>query len=200
MAINLQKGQRESINAPKFTVGLGWDTNSSATGTDFDLDTSVFILGENKKLLSDNHFVFYNNLKSPNEAVVHTGDNRTGAGARHEQTTPVQRHTGAGDGDDEQILVDLSKIEPNAAEICIVVTIHEAAQRGQNFGQVRNSFIRIFDSVTNQELLKYELEEDFSIETAVEFGRIYKRNGEWKFEAVGMGMKGGLEDYLNKYN
>ena len=184
MAINLQKGQRESINAPKFTVGLGWDTNSSATGTDFDLDTSVFILGENKKLLSDNHFVFYNNLKSPNEAVVHTGDNRTGAG----------------EGDDEQILVDLSKIEPNAAEICIVVTIHEAAQRGQNFGQVRNSFIRIFDPVTNQEMLKYELEEDFSIETAVEFGRIYKRNGEWKFEAVGMGMKGGLEDYLNKYN
>ena len=184
MAINLQKGQRESINAPKFTVGLGGDTNISATGTDFDLDASVFILGENKKLLSDNHFVFYNNLKSPNEAVVHTGDNRTGAG----------------DGDDEQILVDLSKIEPNAAEICIVVTIHEAAQRGQNFGQVRNSFIRIFDPVTNQEMLKYELEEDFSIETAVEFGRIYKRNGEWKFEAVGMGMKGGLEDYLNKYN
>ena len=184
MAINLQKGQRESINAPKFTVGLGWDTNSSTTGTDFDLDASVFILGENKKLLSDNHFVFYNNLKSPNEAAVHAGDN----------------HTGAGDGDDEQILVDLSKIEPNAAEICIVVTIHEAAQRGQNFGQVRNSFIRIFDSVTNQEMLKYELEEDFSIETAVEFGRIYKRNGEWKFEAVGTGMKGGLEDYLNKYN
>lgn len=184
MAINLQKGQRESINAPKFTVGLGWDTNNSTTGTDFDLDASVFILGENKKLLSDSHFVFYNNPQSPNEAVVHTGDNRTGAG----------------DGDDEQILVDLSKIEPNAAEICIVVTIHEAAQRGQNFGQVRNSFIRIFDSVTNQEILKYELEEDFSIETAVEFGRIYKRNGEWKFEAVGMGMKGGLEDYLNKYN
>ena len=145
MAINLQKGQRESINAPKFTVGLGWDTNSSTTGTDFDLDASVFILGENKKLLSDSHFVFYNNLKSPNEAVVHTGDNRTGAG----------------DGDDEQILVDLSKIEPNAAEICIVVTIHEAAQRGQNFGQVRNSFIRIFDSVTNQENAKIRIGRGF---------------------------------------
>ena len=164
MAINLQKGQRESINAPKFTIGLGWDINSSSTGSAFDLDASVFILGENKKLVSDNHFVFY------------------------------------GDGDDEQILVDLSKIGNDVAEICIVVTIHEAAQRGQNFGQVRNSFIRIFDSNTNQELLKYELEEDFSIETAVEFGRIYKRNGEWKFEAVGVGMKGGLEDYLNKYN
>ena len=163
MAINLQKGQRESIKAPKFTVGLGWDTNNSSTGTDFDLDASVFILGENKKLVSYSHFVFYNNIKSPNESVVHTGDNRTGEGA----------------GDDEQIMVDLSKIEPTASEICIVVTIHEAAQRGQNFGQVRNSFIRIFDTDSKEELLKYELEEDFSIETAVEFGRIYKRNGEW---------------------
>jgi tellurium resistance protein terD len=97
-------------------------------------------------------------------------------------------------------IVDLSKIEENATEICIVITIHEAEERGQNFGQVRNSFIRIFNTDTNEELLKYELEEDFSIETAVEFGRIYKRNGEWKFEAVGMGMKGGLQDYLDKYN
>lgn len=184
MAINLQKGQRESIKAPKFTIGLGWDTNSSTTGKEFDLDASAFILGENKKILSERHFVFYNNLKSPNEAIVHTGDNRTGEG----------------EGDDEQIIVDLSKIEDNATEICIVITIHEAEQRGQNFGQVRNSFIRIFDTNTNEELLKYELEEDFSIETAVEFGRIYKRSGEWKFEAVGMGMKGGLQDYLNKYN
>jgi tellurium resistance protein terD len=184
MAINLQKGQRESIKAPKFTIGLGWDTNSSTTGKEFDLDASAFILGENKKILSERHFIFYNNLKSPNEAVVHTGDNRTGEG----------------EGDDEQIIVDLSKIEENATEICIVITIHEAEERGQNFGQVRNSFIRIFDTDTNEELLKYELEEDFSIETAVEFGRIYKRNGEWKFEAVGMGMKGGLQDYLDKYN
>ncbi len=183
MAINLQKGQRESINTPKFTVGLGWDTNEG-TGHDFDLDASVFILGENKKLLSDQHFVFYNNLKSPNEAVIHTGDNITGDG----------------DGDDEQVLVDLSKIDNNANEICIVVTIHDAEQRKQNFGQVRNSFIRIADSVTDADLLKYELDEDFSIETAVEFGRIYKRNGEWKFEAVGFGMKGGLQDFLNKYN
>ena len=184
MAINLQKGQRERISAPKFTIGLGWDTNSSATGNAFDLDASVFILGENKKILSDQHFVFYNNLKSPNEAVIHTGDNLTGDG----------------DGDDEQIIVDLSKIENSASEICIVITIHEASQRNQNFGQIRNSFIRIVDTGTNQELLKYELEEDFSIETAVEFGRIYRRNDEWKFEAVGVGMKGGLEDYLIKYN
>lgn len=184
MAINLQKGQRESINSQKFTIGLGWDTNNSSTGSSFDLDASVFILGENGKLLSDNHFVFYNNLKAPNESVVHTGDNLTGDG----------------DGDDEQILVDLSKIESNANEICVVVTIHDAEDRKQNFGQVRNSFIRIVDSNSNSELVKYELDEDFSIETAVEFGRIYKRNNEWKFEAVGSGMKGGLQDFLNKYN
>jgi tellurium resistance protein TerD len=184
MAINLQKGQRENINSPRFTIGLGWDTNESSTGQDFDLDASVFVLGENKKILSDGHFIFFNNLKSPDGAVVHTGDNLTGDG----------------DGDDEQVNVDLGKIDTNASEICIVVTIHDAEDRKQNFGQVRNSFIRIFDSNTNQEILKYELDEDFSIETAVEFGRIYKRNNEWKFEAVGMGMKGGLQDYLNKFN
>ncbi len=184
MAINLQKGQRENISAPKFTIGLGWDTNSTSSGSSFDLDASVFILGANKKLVSDEHFVFYNNLKSPDGAVEHTGDNLTGAG----------------DGDDEQINVDLSKISGAVSEICIVVTIHEAAARKQNFGQVRNSFIRIVDAATNSVLLKYELEEDFSIETAVEFGRIYKRDDKWKFEAVGMGMRGGLQEYLNKYN
>lgn len=150
----------------------------------FDLDASVFVMGENKKILTDNHFVFYNNPKTPDGAVEHTGDNLTGDG----------------DGDDEQIKVDLSKIDTNASEICIVVTIHEAEDRKQNFGQVRNSYIRIFDSNSNTELLKYELEEDFSIETAIEFGRIYKRGADWKFEAVGTGMKGGLEDFLTKYN
>ncbi len=184
MAINLQKGQRETINAPKFVVGLGWDANATATGGAFDLDASVFILGENKKMLADDFFVFYNNLKSPDGAVEHTGDNLTGAG----------------DGDDEQIKIDISKIDPRVSEISVVVTIHEAESRRQNFGQVRNSFIRIFDAATNTDLLKYELEEDFSIETAVEFGRIYKRNNEWKFEATGSGMKGGLKDYLTKYN
>jgi len=184
MAINLQKGQREAINAPKFVIGLGWDTNSTSTGDGFDLDASVFILGENKKILSDDHFIFYNNLKSPDQAVEHAGDNLTGAG----------------DGDDEQIHIDLSKIDPRAAEICVVVTIHDAENRRQNFGQVRNSFMRVFDAGSGTDLLKYELEEDFSIETAVEFGRIYKRNNEWKFEAIGAGMKGGLQDYLNKYN
>jgi len=183
MAINLQKGQRENIDAPKFTIGLGWDTNSSSTGSAFDLDASIFILNDQKKLISDENFVFYNNLVSPDGAVEHTGDNLTGDG----------------DGDDEQIKIDLTKIDAKVNEICVVVTIHEAESRRQNFGQVRNSFIRIFDAVSNEVILKYELEEDFSIETAVEFGRIYKREGKWKFEAVGVGMKGGLQDYLNKY-
>jgi tellurium resistance protein TerD len=183
MAINLQKGQRENLNAPKFTIGLGWDTNTSSTGESFDLDASIFILGDNGKIIADEYFVFYNNLKSPDGAVVHTGDNLTGDG----------------DGDDEQVKVDLAKVASGVKEICIVVTIHQADTRRQNFGQVRNSFIRIVDE-NNVEVLKYELDEDFSIETAVEFGRIYNKGGQWKFEAVGAGMKGGLQDYLNKYN
>ena len=181
--INLEKGQRVNVELPKFTIGLCWDTNSSSTGVDFDLDASAFILGENKKLLSDEHFVFYNNLKSPDGAVEHTGDNLTGEG----------------EGDDESIRIDLSKISPNASEICFVVTIHKADERKQNFGQVHNSFIRIYNTDTQEEIMKYELEEDFSIETAVEFGRLYRRNGQWKFEAIGVGMKGGLQDYVNKY-
>ena len=181
--INLEKGQRVNVELQKFTIGLGWDTNSSSTGVDFDLDASAFILGENKKLLSDENFVFYNNLKSPDGAVEHTGDNLTGEG----------------EGDDESIRINLSKISPNAYEVCIVVTIHKADERKQNFGQVHNSFIRIYNTDTNEEIMKYELEEDFSIETTVEFGRLYRRNGQWKFEAIGVGMKGGLQDYVNKY-
>lgn len=181
--IDLQKGQRVKVELPKFTIGLGWDTNSSNTGVDFDLDASAFILGENKKLLSDEHFVFFNNLQSPDGAVVHTGDNLTGEG----------------EGDDETILIDLSKISPNASEIVFVVTIHKADERNQNFGQVHNSLIRVFNTDTNEEIMKYELEEDFSIETAVEFGRLYRHNDQWKFEAIGVGMKGGLADYLKKY-
>ena len=183
MAINLEKGQRQAIGAPKFTVGLGWDSNSSSTGESFDLDASIFLVGANGKIPSDNHFVYYNNLKSPDGSVIHAGDNTTGDG----------------DGDDEKIAIDLSKAGADVNEISFVVTIHQAETRKQNFGQVRNSFIRILDE-TNTELVKYELDEDFSIETAVEFGRIYKRNNEWKFEAVGVGMKGGLQDYLNKFN
>lgn len=184
MAISLEKGQRVNVNLPKFIVGLGWDANASTTGGDFDLDASVFVLGENKKILTDGHFVFYNNLITPDGGVEHTGDNTTGAG----------------DGDDETVKIDLSKIHTNATEICFVVTIHDAENRHQNFGQVRNSFVRIYNPDTKEEILKYELEEDFSVETAVEFGRLYKKGNEWKFEAVGVGMKGGLQDYLTKYN
>lgn len=184
MAINLEKGQRANVSLPKFVVGLGWDTNSSSTGTAFDLDVSVFVLGENKKIISDEYFVFYNNLTSPDGAIEHAGDNTDGEG----------------DGDDESIKIDLSKINPAVTEICFIVTIHKADERRQNFGQVRNSFVRIYNPENNEELLKYELEEDFSIETAVEVGRLYKRNSEWKFEAIGVGQKGGLTDYLSKYN
>jgi tellurium resistance protein TerD len=180
--INLEKGQRVNVELQQFSIGLGWDTNQSNTGVDFDLDASAFILGENKKLLSDENFVFYNNLKSPDGAVIHTGDNLTGEG----------------EGDDESILIDLSKINPLATEICFVVTIHKADERKQNFGQVHNSFIRVCDK--NEEIMKYELEEDFSIETAVEFGRLYKKNGQWKFEAIGVGYKQGLQEFINKYN
>lgn len=183
MAINLKKGQRQGIASAKFTVGLGWDANQTQSGAEFDLDASVFILGDNQKLLSDSHFVFYNNLKDPEEAVVHGGDNRTGDG----------------DGDDEEIFIDLSKIDNRATELCIVVTIDEAESRKQNFGQVRNAFIRIVDDAAGVELMKFELDEDYSIETAVEFGRIYKRGGEWKFEAVGTGMNSGLQHFVDKY-
>lgn len=182
--INLEKGARVKVELPRFTVGLGWDTNDTSTGYDFDLDASAFILGENKKILADEYFVFYNNLKSPDGSVEHTGDNLTGEG----------------EGDDESIKIDLTKIDPRATEICFVVTIHKAAERRQNFGQVRNAFIRIYDSATGEEILRYDLDEDFSVETAVEFGRIYKRNGEWKFEAIGNGQKAGLAEYLQKYN
>ena len=180
--INLEKGQRVNVELQQFSIGLGWDTNQSNTGVDFDLDASAFILGENKKLLSDENFVFYNNLKSPDGSVIHTGDNLTGEG----------------EGDDESILIDLAKINPLATEICFVVTIHKADERKQNFGQVHNSFIRVCDK--NEEIMKYELEEDFSIETSVEFGRLYKKNGQWKFEAIGLGYKQGLQEFINKYN
>jgi tellurium resistance protein TerD len=182
MAINLIKGQRQPISAPKFTIGLGWDANDSGKNA-FDLDASVFILGENKKLLSKNHFVYFGNLASPNRAVEHTGDNLTGEG----------------DGDDEQIKVDLSKIDVATTEICIVVNIYQAQSRKQCFGQVKNSFVRIFETDTEREILKFELREDFSKEDVVEFGRIYKRRGEWKFEATGGGVTEEWSNYKKKF-
>lgn len=183
MAINLQKGQRIEIGLSKVGVGLGWDPNEG-TGFDFDLDASAFMVGANKKLPKDDFFVFYNNTLSPDGAVETTGDDLTG---------------GSSDGDDETLKIDLSKVDPQIEEIIFTVTIHEADTRHQNFGQVHNSFIRIYNAQTNEEIAKYELDEDFSVETAVEFGRLYKRNGEWKFEAMGVGYKGGLQYFVDKY-
>ena len=185
MAINLQKGQRIEIGLQKVGVGLGWDPNES-TGYDFDLDASAFMLGENKKLPADEFFVFYNNQKSPDGAVESSGDDLTGGNSDG--------------GDDETLTVDLSKVDPRVNEILFTATIHDAENRRQNFGQVRNSYIRIYNAITNEEIAKYDLDEDFSIETAVEFGRLYRRNGEWKFEAIGNGFKGGLEHFVNKYS
>ncbi len=184
MAINLTKGQRIEIGLSKVGVGLGWDPNEG-TGFDFDLDASAFMLGENKKIPKDEFFVFYNNPKSPDGAVESSGDDLTG---------------GSSDGDDETLTVDLAKVDSKIQEIIFTVTIHDFEARKQNFGQVRNSFIRIYNAQSNQEIAKYELDEDFSIEAAVEFGRLYKKGGEWKFEAMGVGYKGGLEYFLNKYN
>lgn len=182
--INLQKGQRIEIGLSKVGVGLGWDPNES-TGFDFDLDASAFMLGNNKKLPQDEFFVFYNNQLSPDGAVESSGDDMTGGNSDG--------------GDDETITVDLTKVDPRIEEIIFTVTIHEAIARKQNFGQVHNSYIRIYDATSNEEIARYDLDEDFSIETAVEFGRLYKRGSEWKFEAVGTGYKGDLQFFVDKY-
>lgn len=184
MGINLTKGGNASIGSlQKFVVGMGWDTNETDSGQDFDLDASAFMLNANSKVLSDQHFIFYNNLKSPEGCVEHTGDNLTGAG----------------DGDDESIKIDLSKLPSGCEKITFVVTIHDAESRRQNFGQVRNAFVRIYDPTTNEEILKYDLGEDFSIETAVEFGELYSKDGAWKFKAIGTGFAGGLQKFVDKY-
>ena len=182
--INLQKGQKIDIGLTKMTIGLGWDPNEG-TGHDFDLDASAFMIDERRQIPSEPFFVFYGNTDSPDGALRHTGDDPTGGNSA--------------DGDDESILVDLSKVDSRITEILFVVTIHEAPARKQNFGQVRNSYIRIVDDTNGQEVAKYELGEDFSIETAVEFGRLYKRNGSWKFEASGIGYREDLAFFLSKY-
>ena len=188
MSINLSKGERINLSkeAPGLKnagIGLGWDINATDTGAAFDLDASVFMLGTSGKLPSDKYLVFYNNKESPNGSVKHLGDSRTGEGQ----------------GDDETVLVDLSKVDASVEEIVFVVTIHEAETRRQNFGQVRNAFIRIYDTTTSTEVTKYDLDEDFSRETAIEFGRLYKKDGEWRFQAVGQGFNAGLQSFVDKY-
>lgn len=182
--INLEKGQRIEVSLKRACVGLGWDPNETG-GAEFDLDASAFMLGSNKKLPQDEFFVFYNNPKSPDGAVESSGDDQTGGNSA--------------EGDDETLTVDLERVSEKIEEIIFTVTIHDAEARKQNFGQVRNSYIRIYNADTNEEIAKYELEEDFSIETAVEFGRLYRHKGVWKFEAMGIGYKGGLQRFVDKY-
>ncbi|MBP0965718.1 MAG: TerD family protein [Oscillospiraceae bacterium] len=190
MGVNLSKGQRVSLDKSmtKALIGLGWDTNSYDGGYDFDLDACAFLLGENGKVLKDEDFIFYNNLSGYDGAVVHTGDNLTGEG----------------EGDDEVILIDFNKLPQNIAKIAITVTIHEAAARHQNFGQVSNAFVRVCkrnsdDDMSGEEMLRYDLMEEFSIETALVVCELYRYNGEWKFNAVGAGYSGGLEALCRAY-
>ena len=188
MSINLNKGGRinlskEAPNLKKIQMGLGWDQNRSDTGAKFDLDGSVFLISSNGRTTSETNFVFYNNLQSSDGSVTHTGDNRTGDIS----------------GDDEQILVDLTQVSNDIQEIIFVVTIHEAHLNRQNFGQISNSFIRLVNQETNQEILKYELDEDYSTETAIEFGKLYRKENSWRFQAVGTGYNAGLQGFVDQY-
>ena len=181
MPVCLTKGQKVSLTKgnPGLTnvvVGLGWDVNQFDTGGSFDLDAAAFLVTDSGKISRTEEFVFYGNLSHPSGAVQHMGDNLTGEG----------------DGDDEQIKVNLAAVPENISKIAFTVTIYEAEQRRQNFGQVNNAFIRIYNEANGEELLRYDLGEDFSIETAAVFGELYKNNGEWKFNAIGCGYQGGL--------
>ena len=181
MAVSLAKGQKVDLTKgnpglKEVMIGLGWDVNKYDGSADFDLDAAAFLLGGNGKVTSDEDFVFYNNLKHKSGAVQHLGDNLTGAG----------------EGDDEQIKISLDKVPANIEKIDFTVTIHEAESRKQNFGQVENAFIRVVDASNNKELIRYDLGEDFSIETAVVVAELYRHNGEWKFNAIGSGFSGGL--------
>ncbi len=181
MSVSLQKGQKVSLTKgnpglSKVVVGLGWDVNQFDTGGDFDLDAAAFLLTDSGKVSSQEDFVFFGNLEHPSGSVKHMGDNLTGAG----------------EGDDEQIKIELSMVPANITKIAFTVTIYEAESRRQNFGQVNNAFIRIYNETNGEELLRYDLGEDFSIETAAVFGELYKNGNEWKFNAIGSGYQGGL--------
>ena len=188
MPINLSKGQKVSLTKDNpglnnILVGLGWDVNAFDSGTSFDLDASVFIADASGKCPTEKEFIFYGNKEHVSGAVKHMGDNTTGEG----------------EGDDEQIHIELSKVPANLEKIAFTVTIYEAEQRHQNFGQVSNAYIRILDEATNTELVRFDLGEDFSIETAVVVGELYKNNGEWKFNAIGSGFQGGLAALCGHY-
>lgn len=180
MAISLQKGGNVNLNkeAPglkKLLVGLGWDPRAT-DGKEFDLDGSVFMLNASGKARSDADFIFYNNLKSADGSVAHSGDNRSGQG----------------DGDDETVTIDLEKVPADVDKISVCVTIHDAAARNQNFGMVSKAFIRCINGGDNKEIARFDLSEDSSVETAMIFGEIYRAGAEWKFKAIGQGFAGGL--------
>ena len=191
MAVSLSKGGKVSLakaaadagvtTLKNIGVGLGWDVKRYDGGSDFDLDASAFLQNASKKVRTDSDFIFYNN-KTAN-GIVHTGDNRTGDG----------------DGDDELIKITLDSIDADVEHISFTVTIHEAAERGQNFGMVENAYIRVFDLDTNTELIRYDLSEDYSIETALVVGELYKNNGEWKFSAIGSGYQDGLAGLCRQF-
>lgn len=187
-AVSLKKGQRTELtktnpSLKKLLIGLGWDTNKYDGGYDFDLDAAAFLLGANGKVTEETDFIFYNNPIHYSDSVEHLSDNLTGAG----------------DGDDEEIRIDLSKIPNNIAKVAFTVTIHEAEERQQSFGQVSNAFIRIVDETSGKEILRYDLSEDFSAETAIVVAEIYRYKGEWKFNAVGAGFNGGLVALCNNF-
>lgn len=188
MPVSLKKGQKVSITKgnpglSKLHVGIGWDINQFDTGGDFDLDSQAFLLGEDGRVTKQEDFVFFGNLTHPSGAAQHQGDNLTGAG----------------DGDDEVIRLELSKMPAEISKIVFTVTIYDAEERRQNFGQVSNAFVRIVDEEKGEELLRYDLGEDFSIETAAVFGELYKHNDEWKFNAIGSGYQGGLAAICASY-
>ena len=188
MPINLSKGQKVDLTKgnpglKNIMVGLGWDVNAFDSGADFDLDAAAFLCGAEGKCITDKEFIFYGNLEHTSGAVKHMGDNLTGEG----------------DGDDEQIQIDLAKIPANIEKIAFTVTIYESEERRQNFGQVNNAFIRIYNEATGEEMLRYDLGEDFSIETAAVFGELYKHGSEWKFNAIGSGYQGGLAALCANY-
>lgn len=188
MAISLKKGQKIDLTKTnpglsKILVGLGWDTNKYDGGAEFDLDASIFLVDATGKATSDSDFIFYNNPTHPSGSVQYMGDNRTGEG----------------DGDDEQVNIDLSLVPANIDRIAFTVTIYDYETRKQNFGQVSNAFIRIVDVANNVELMRYDLSEDFSIETALVIAELYRNNGEWKFQAIGSGFQGGLAALCANY-
>ncbi|ENW82163.1 MULTISPECIES: TerD family protein [unclassified Acinetobacter] len=187
MAISLNKGGNLSLSKTdptlvRILIGLGWDERAT-DGASFDLDASAFLLTASGKVRGDHDFIFYNQLKSQDGSVEHTGDNRSGQG----------------DGDDESLVVDLSKVSPEIEKVAVTVTIHDAQSRGQNFGQIANAFIRVVNQDSGIEIVRFDLAEDYSTETAMVFGEVYRHNGEWKFRAVGQGYAGGLAAMCQQY-